>query len=274
MLAQPGIEIRLVNYNVGSPMYDWGNFGFVSLNTSNDAGLNAILSNYSITSYENNEVHPYEPYMGRVKIIRGNTSQQFINELLAYSTVIESAKITDGYEFTDALRLQLVDLNIGSPVGTSNNIIVTNDPGLNAIFQTFNVFYYVQSYPSSTVNSTLRYYTTVCDCDKNLLNAALVSYTAVITTTESFNGGVMLATTDFERPKAIVSPNPFSDNFNIESDQNITNYAIIDITGKVIISESSVSVLQNKTSQLNAGMYILNLSFDNGQKANYKLVKK
>ncbi|QBZ99023.1 T9SS type A sorting domain-containing protein [Flavobacterium sangjuense] len=272
--SQPSVEIRLVDYNIGSPIYVWDEFYIHSLNTSNDAGLNAIFTTYGITNYENNEVHPYGPYAGRIKNIRGNVSQQFIDALTAYSSVIESVHITNGMEFTDALRLQLADLTIGSPVGTSGGVIVTNDPGLNAIFQTYNVFFYTQSYPSSTVNNILRYYTVVCNCDKNLLNAALSSYSTVVSTTELYNGGVMLSNPQFEKSKAIISPNPFSDIFDIETKQTIINYSITDITGKTIASTSSKSDLDNQSSQLSAGMYILNLSFDNGQTANYKLIKK
>lgn len=272
--SQASVEIRLVNYNVGSPIYVWDEFYNHSLNTSNDAGLNAIFNTYGITGYVNNDVHPYEPYMFRIKNIQGNVSQQFIDALAGYSSVVESARITNGMEFSDALRLQLVDLNIGSPVGTSGNIIVTNDPGLNTIFQNFSVFYYVQSYPSSTVNSILRYYIAVCDCDKNLLNIALSNYTSVVSTTEAYNGGVVLSNPQFEKPKTIISPNPFSDNFDIETEQTITYYSITDIMGKTIVSTSSKSELDNQSSQLSAGIYILNLNFDNGQTANYKLIKK
>ncbi|MDI1315681.1 hypothetical protein [Flavobacterium sp.] len=42
--SQPGIEIRLVNPNVGNPNYYWNGFDYISTNSSNDAGLNAILS--------------------------------------------------------------------------------------------------------------------------------------------------------------------------------------------------------------------------------------
>lgn len=272
--AQPGIEIRLVNSNVGYPMYTWTDIGYVSLNTSNDAGLNAILSAYNVNQYLGNDVHPYPPYQFRTNIVTGTYPQQFIDDLLAYSTVVESARITNGFEFSDALILQLVNINIGTPAGTSNNVILTNDSGLNTIFEYFNVFYYVQTYPSSTNNNILRYYTAVCDCDKNLLNTALLNYTAVVSSTEMVNGGIMLSNPQFEKPKAVISPNPFSVNFDIETEQTITNYTIVDITGKILLSTSSKADLDNQSSQLSAGMYLLNLDFDNGQKANYKLVKK
>ena len=43
---------------------------------------------------------------------------------------------------------------------------------------------------------------------------------------------------------------------------------------KTIVSTSSKSELDNQSSQLSSGIYILNLDFDGGQKANYKLIKK
>ena len=274
VFAQSNIEIRLVTY-IGLPIYIYAGNGYVSTNTSDDAGLNAILSAYNVTEYVTNDMHPYEPYWTKTKLILGTYPQQLITDLLSYSSVIASAKITNGYEYTDVLRLQLIDLNIGSPIGTSGNIIVTNDAGLNTIFQNFSVFYYAQSYPSSSVNSTLRYYTAVCDCNKNLLNAALLNYTPVVATTELIlGGGQLLSNHQIEKSKAVITPNPFSDTINIDTEKAITNYSITDITGKIIISTSSKSNLGNQSSQLSNGMYILKLTFDNGQNGSYKLVKK
>ena len=83
-----------------------------------------------------------------------------------------------------------------------------------------------------------------------------------------------LSNEEFIYSKAIISPNPFSYNFEIQTAQTITYYSIIDFTGKTIVSTSSKSELDNQSLQLSSGMYILNLDFDNGQKANYKLIKK
>jgi len=275
-LAQPGIEIRLVNYNVGTPNYYWNGIDYVSMNSSNDPGLNAILSAYNVTEgYLNNEVHPYPDYIGKVKVIRGTYPEQMIADLLAYSSVVASAKFTTGYEFTDSTRLKLLDMSVGTPVGTSNYIIVTNDAGLNTIFENFHVFYYVQAYPVLPASNPLNsYYNIVCDCDKNLLNTALLNYTSVVQTIETINGGVMLGNPQFEKLKAVISPNPFSDHFDIETEQTITNYSLTNITGKTLVTTSSKTDMDNQSSQLSAGIYILNLVFDNGQKANYKLVKK
>ena len=268
--AQPDVEIRLVNQNIGSPLYG----SFQSASSSNDAGLNAILQTYNVYSYINKYGHPYEPYSPRIISILGSFPQQFINDLLAYSSVVEYARVSEMQTFSDALELKIINLNVGIPTGFNGNIVTTNDTGLNQIFQNFNVYYYVQSYPTSTWNTSLRVFQAACNCDKNSLRAALDNYTTVIESTENISAVYLLSNNNFETSKTYISPNPFSYNFEIQTTQTITNYSIIDITGKTIISTSSKSELDNQSSQLSAGIYILNLNFDNGLKAIYKLVKK
>jgi hypothetical protein len=271
--GQAIIDVRLVNPPVGHPVYI-NNNGFNPYQ-SNDAGLNAILSLYGITtSYDLNYIHPYPAYQQKTIRIIGVYPASLITDLTNYSSVIESAKVSSDGTYTDAIRLQLLNLTIGSPTGTNSGIIVTNDSGLNTIFQNYNVFYYTQTYPSSTVNSSLRYYDVVCNCDKNLLKTALINYTSVIQTTENIHGGLILSNNQFENPKPIISPNPFSNNFNIETDEIISNYSLFDISGKQLINTTSKTALDNLSSQLNSGVYFLNLELENGQKSNYKIVKK
>jgi hypothetical protein len=95
-----------------------------------------------------------------------------------------------------------------------------------------------------------------------------------VDTTDLVGVVMLLGNPESEKSRAVISPNPFSYSFDIQTTQTITNYSIIDITGKTIISTSSKSELDNQSSQLSAGIYILNLNFDNGLKAIYKLVKK
>jgi hypothetical protein len=272
--SQPSIDIRLVNSNVGMPLYNWSLGYPTAMNTSNDAGLNTIFSTYGVTSYEDNNIHPYPPYQQKTKIVFGTFPTQFITDLLTYSSVIESVKIASGYEFTDAVLLQLIDLNIGMPTGFNGNIVVTNDTGLNAIFQNFSVFYYTQAYPSASSNNLLRYYNVVCDCDKNFLKIALDNYATVIQSAQSIGGGVMLSNPTFTTSSVTIYPNPFTNNFNIDTTEAISNFSLFDGTGKQIVNTTSKTELDSKSQQLNAGFYILNLTFDNGQIANYKLVKK
>lgn len=267
LAQQPHIEVRLVNPYVGTPLCDYF-FNDWLCNTTNDAGLNTILSNHNVTYFRIVEGHPYPPYQGRIFNITPNIqSAQLVADLSAYSSVVDNAVLTTSEGFSDALYLTLRNAGIGIPTGTSGNVITTNDPGLNQIFQTYNVFQY-NNYLSSSTNFTL-----TCDCDAVALKAALDAYTPVVAGTDAIQG-VFLANPQFDKAKAVISPNPFSGSFDIQTDQSITNYSILDITGKTVVNTVSKNVLDAQSAQLSAGMYILNLAFENGQMANYKLVKK
>ncbi len=262
----PMMDIRLVNATVGLP---------VSSTQSNDAGLNTILSNYGVQNYEVYIIHPYPGYSQRTVRIAGTYSPALITDLTNYSSVIQFARISDDCSYTDAVQLKLSNTNLGSPIGESAGIITTNDAGLNAIFQNHNVFYYSQSYPSASIgNDLLKYYDVVCNCDKNLLKTALDTYTTVVQSTQNIVGGIALSNTPFENTKTIISPNPFTNNFNIQTEELISNYTLFDVTGKQLINTTSKEKLDNLSSQLHQGIYVLVITLENGQKANYKLVKE
>ena len=71
-----------------------------------------------------------------------------------------------------------------------------------------------------------------------------------------------------------ISPNPFSNHFTIQSKETILNYSLMDITGKVLISTSNKNDLDRISSQLNSGIYFLNLQLENKKNACYKLIKE
>lgn len=266
--SQNGIEFRLVNANVGTPQCGYF-FNDWMCNSTNDAGLNTILSNYNVQFFKEKGGHPYPLYNGKIIGIQGDFPQQFITDLQAYSSVIAMANFSNINIFSDALDVYLNSPTTGSPTGVSGNIILTNNTGLNQIFQTYNVIQFELGLP--TISQT--YYVLTCNCDAALLKNALENYSTVIAQA-SQHGAAFLSNQQLEKPKAVISPNPFSNDFNIETEQTITNYSIIDITGKIIVITSSKSDLDNQSSQLSAGMYVLNLTFENGQAANFKLVKK
>lgn len=262
--SQTGVEVRLVNQNVGSPQCNYI-FNDYLCTSTNDVGLNTILSNYNFSYFRRYEGHPYQPYLWKIFGSNGNYPQQLLIDLNAYSSVVASARYTYG-GFSDALYVQFVSSSGGAiQTGVSGNIVVTNDSDLNQIFQTYNVFYY------NLVGSST--YAVVCDCDAINLKTALDNYSAVIASSQ-FIQGVILSNHQFNKPDAVISPNPFLDNFDIKTEHTISNYSIIEFTGKTIVSTSSKSELDNQSSQLSSGIYILNLDFDSGQKANYKLIKK
>ena len=89
--SQPGVEIRLADINVGAPHCDYF-FNDWMCNTTNDPGLNAIFSTYNVNYFKVKGGHPYPPYQERIFAISGTYPQQFITDLLAYSSVVASAK--------------------------------------------------------------------------------------------------------------------------------------------------------------------------------------
>ena len=272
--SQQDVEIRLVDANIGSPL-TLNQGTTTEINTSNDQGLNNILNLYSATQYLEKDVHPYQPYQGRVMSIPGTFPPQFLIDLQSYSSVIESARISDIESFSDALETRILTNGIGIPTGTVGNVIITNDAGLNQIFQDNNIFYYSQLCPTCTLDINLRAYQIVCNCDNNILKNALDNYTSVIEiNSTSKTPATYLSNNQFNKSTTSISPNPFSTNFNIQTEEIISNYSLIDISGKQLINTASKNELDNASSQLNAGVYFLNLQFENGQKGNYKLIKK
>ena len=153
----------------------------------------------------------------------------------------------------------------------SGNIVVTNDTGLNQIFQNYTVFQYSLTAPNYPQFQNL--YTLVCDCDAVALKAALDNYSSVVVNS-GYVQGVILANNQFETTKAIIAPNPFADTITITTEQLITKYTIVDLTGKTIVTTNSKSELDVTTAALNSGIYILNLQFENGQTFTHKLIKK
>jgi hypothetical protein len=268
------VEIRLANQNIGAPA-----FNFTTNNTteSNDIGLNQILQTHNVFQYISKEGHLYPPFNGRhVEIWCNNCNySQLASDLLAYSNVIQKARVTNHLSpFKDNLLAQISNINIGVPTGVNNGIIQTNDAGLNQIFQTYNVYYYVQYSPNSTNNDLLRYYNVVCDCDNVLLKNALDNYNSVISQTEYPSPAYLLKTTEFEKYNISISPNPFSSNFDIQTEETILNYSLVDISGKLLITTNSKNELDTIASQLNSGIYFLNLELENGKSGNFKLIKK
>lgn len=269
------VEIRLVNANVGTPLTM--NYGTLNVSyTSNDQGLNNILNAYGATQYIlKSGGHPYQPYQGRIVSIPGVFPAQFLIDLQAYSSVIESARISNTHSFSDALLTTILNDGIGIPTGTIGNIVQTNDSGLNQIFQDYNVFYFAKMCPNCSTAELLRVYDIVCNCNNNLLKIALDNYSAIIATSSTYiTPAAYLGSKQFDKYKTSISPNPFTTNFNIQTEEVIFNYSLIDISGKQLINTTSKNELDNLSSQLNSGVYFLYIQFENGQKENYKLIKK
>ena len=84
----------------------------------------------------------------------------------------------------------------------------------------------------------------------------------------------LLNNPSFSSEKMVVSPNPFSSDFDIQTEETILNYSLVDISGKLLIATTSKNELDTIASQLNSGIYFLNLQLENGKSGNFKLIKK
>lgn len=273
-MAQSTVEIRIVNETIGAPLF---NYTVNQTTESNDAGLNSILQNHNVFSYIPKGNHPYPSYVNRIMEAQCNNCNlnQLALDLQSYSTVVASAQVSTYGYFSDALRLQLLNSANGTPTGINNGIIVTNDAALNQIFQDYNVYYYTQSFPNASIGSSLlRVFDLVCNCDNTQLKTALDNYNALIEDTEYFGSAYLLGNSQFDLSKTTIYPNPFQDTFNVNATEGISNYTVLDISGKQIINTNRKSELDNQSRNLNSGVYVLKLQFENGQHANYKLVKK
>jgi hypothetical protein len=251
-----GIEIRLVNEAY-----------------SLDPGLIAILNSHSVAIYQEKGGHPYPEFQSRIYQTEGaDNLSALLADLLNYSSVVESAVIADASAFSDCCKLQLLNANIGIPVGLSGNNVVTNDTQLNAIFQNYNVYYDVQTYPNSTWESTLRWYSLVCNCDVQQLRDALDAYTGGIEATE-LESAAYLHVNNYIQRSVKIYPNPFKTDFEIDSVDDIANYYLADISGKLITNTYDFLSLQSQLQNLRSGVYFLTLKFAVGFSETRKVVK-
>ncbi|WP_046757566.1 T9SS type A sorting domain-containing protein [Kordia jejudonensis] len=262
----------------GAPTYYY-DVPFGATDYSNDAGLNAILAGNNVIAYDVIESLPNVSTNGfahwTLVVCDNCDNNQLATDLSAYSSVIRNAyPLNDNREAYNQLYLKIADINIGTPTGVTNGIITTNDAGLNAIFTTHTVYFYQQSFPSSSQNSLLRAYTLLCDCDAALLKTDLDAYTSVIEVAErTFIESQLLSTTEAVFTDVNIYPNPVKDKLNISKTENITSVEIYSIQGKRMRTQKS----QFETidmSQLKSGLYFVTLT-DNANRSNtFKIVKK
>lgn len=241
--------------------------------SASDSGLINILNSNNVLSFEHKIGHHYPGLQNRIyQVFGGDNLNSLLADLTSYSTIVESASLVNANIFNDCCSAQIVNSDVGIPIGSENNIVITNDSQLNDIFTSYNVYYYSQSYPTSTWPSTLRYYFIACNCDVNLLRGALEEYTAVIETTEPSGAGY-LAVNHNTLSSVKIYPNPFTNSFQIESVMDVENYSLADVSGKLIINTGSYDILQNQVQNLKSGIYFLKMKFRDGIFETRKIIK-
>lgn len=234
--------------------------------TTSDSEINSIFLTYSVnfcfsTFTENARNAVFADYFGP-------NIDDFINDLVANVNVSKVGICADlpYYSFADLLYIKLIDNTNGNPIGTNANLnITTTSELLNVIFDNYDVLE-MENYLNSD------YYKIYFNGDITQLHSELMNLDSVVESVD-YVGVAMLSATEFENSKTTVAPNPFSSSLTITSNEIISNYAVSDISGKVMISTNLKSELDSVSSHLNSGMYLLNLQFENGSIENYKIIK-
>ena len=270
--SQVYIEVKLVNPNVGSSIFNnYTNSG----TTSNDNGLNAILSQNFVSQYRPKNGNPFDNLPRYTSVVCADIyGTNLLSQLQNYSSVIESAAFSIEYNFNIMLTIQLITNATGTQTGTNGNIVVTNDAGLNQIFANHNIVQMQQSFPSSGNANNLRYYR-IRSSNCNLLNlkTALDNYSSVIQATEFIGGDVQLSNQSLDNITTSIYPNPFQNGLNIKTDKTITNYEVVDISGKIIVVCTSKIDFENYISNLKNGLYFLQLNYDDSTISSHKIIK-
>lgn len=80
-----------------------------------------------------------------------------------------------------------------------------------------------------------------------------------------------LSTNDLNKSKVFINPNPVKDYLSIQSENEITEFNIIDVTGKIVFSQKETSSPVN-IEKLEKGIYIVKLTSNEGTQS-FKLIK-
>lgn len=269
--SQVYIEVKLVNPNIGySNFNNFTNSG----TTSNDAGLNTILTQNNITQYRPKNGNPFDSSPRYTSVLCAEMyGANLLTQLQNYSSVIESAAYSIEYNFNNMLTIQLITNATGTQTGTNGNIVVTNNTGLSQIFADYNIVEMVQCFPTSGNNLNRYYRIRSSNCNLQNLKTALDNYNTVIQATEFINGDAQLNKQSFDNKTTSIYPNPFQNELNIDTDKTISSYEIVDISGKTIVNSKNKIEFNNSISQLNSGLYILQLNYEDGSNSAHKIVK-
>jgi hypothetical protein len=86
--------------------------------------------------------------------------------------------------------------------------------------------------------------------------------------------GSNLYVSEFNSPKTKIYPNPFTNQIQIDTEKQIKQLQIFDLTGNLIQTKSNLDELNAQLSGLKSGVYILTISYENNSKDTFKIMKK
>lgn len=259
-----GFYIQIENPNIGSPSTG---------NSTTDTSINSILFAHNIYDC----VQDFSSYPKIILFFNylGTDLQSFVADLNNNENVFKVGLCYESPEYyyptyADSLYIKIISDQNGTPTGiNSNGNIVTNNSELNIIFEEFNVKAMGQLTPNLT-----QYFQIYFEGDIFELKTALDNLNSVIEFSELIGVPMLLSNYSFDKSETQIYPNPFQNNFTIQTEKKITNYSLFDLTGKKLIDSFSKNEIDNFSSQLNSGVYFINLEFENGKKNNYKLIKE
>jgi len=258
-----GFNIDVINQTQQSPSVG---------SATTDTQINVILSNYNINNclvyYDNQHAYLFVDYFG-------NQLNNLRNDLLNNSNVSKTwvcYTYPSFFTFADRLYVTLIDNTNGNPIGNTNGIVVTTNSTLNSIFSQYQVTSMLQLVPNS------KFYQIFFEGDITGLKNQLDSLTSLIDTstdpTNLVGVPMLLNNSDFNTIKVNVAPNPFSDKINIQTEEQISNYILIDISGKQLINTISKNELDKIVYDLKSDVYFLHLQFENSQSHIFKIIKE
>ncbi len=89
-----------------------------------------------------------------------------------------------------------------------------------------------------------------------------------------FNNNMTLSIDQLEDTSFTIFPNPAKNTINISINSEIESVRIFDITGKLVLSQRTVSDRGIDISNLKTGVYLFNVRLANGNQATKKLIKE
>ncbi|MFD2890787.1 T9SS type A sorting domain-containing protein [Flavobacterium chuncheonense] len=271
--AQTDVQVRLVSGTspiniVTAPYPFYNNYGY----ETTDAYLNTILQNHNVNiCYLGNggdlEITGEDALFFRYN---GTNISSFIADLENYNTTISKVSICcEPHFFADTLDLNLVNSGVGTFVGyDSNGIVITNDAGLNTIFQNYQVTEMIEQ----IWNIPVSIITFEGNC--NDLKNALENYTTVIDSVQLFGVIELLNSPSFNTTDFTVYPNPFTEKINFSSEENIAKIAIFAVDGKLVGTFNSTNEMNSALPALQQGTYFLEISDSNNSKIVKKIIKQ
>lgn len=244
---------------------NWSSCG----HTTTDATLTQILQNHGAEYCSaSRQSYPSLAYVnGGIATCSDCDPNQLVADLLAYNTLITKARVSP-MQSTFASVLNITPDTYPAVTGAdAANLIVTDNTALNLIYQQHKVF--IQN-PVGTFWIELQ-----CDCSVNDLRDDLIAGGFITGDDDYFYQNVgILATTETLLPVTSVYPNPFRDRIDIQTNTDISGYALYDLTGKKLIETQSKEVFDGQTSALAPGIFFLTLQLGNGTSSNHKIVKQ